>query len=236
LSRTKINDIGYLVYPWINGKANNIVSERHCLKIVEILAKMHRIDLQILEISKPVFDMHSDDKITQLTIKAIDSSCPFALTLKEMLPDLLIANNAFKKAIPILEKEVVVSHGDLDQKNVLWDGENPIIIDWECARKLNPTYEIINAALDWAGVTANFNELLFKKMMDAYKQSGGIIDKASLEASFYGVLGNWINWMVYNIERSCNDANNEQKIMGIEQVTAVLLTIQRINNLISKFA
>ena len=51
-----------------------------------------------------------------------------------------------------------------------------------------------------------------------------------MTASFYGVLGNWNNWMVYNIERSCND-DKEQKAIGIEQVTAVLSTIQRINDL-----
>ncbi|WP_317957411.1 phosphotransferase [Paenibacillus chitinolyticus] len=28
---------------------------------------------------------------------------------------------------------MVISHGDLDPKNVLWDKIDPILIDWECA-------------------------------------------------------------------------------------------------------
>jgi predicted Ser/Thr protein kinase len=38
----------------------------------------------------------------------------------------------------LLNKNTVVSHGDLDQKNVLWDKTGkPILIDWESACKIN---------------------------------------------------------------------------------------------------
>lgn len=39
-------------------------------------------------------------------------------------------------------------------------------------------------------------------MIQTYSNSGGQLDKAVLEAAFNAVLGNWINWMVYNIERA----------------------------------
>lgn len=100
-------------------------------------------------------------------------------------------------------------------------------MDWESARKLNPTYEIVNAGLDWRGITGEFNQNLFKSIIDAHQHAGGIIDNVSFEASFYGVLGNWINWPVYNIECSCSHNMSEQRIMGIEQVLQVLPTINR---------
>jgi len=69
-------------------------------------------------------------------------------------------------------------------------------------------------------------------MIAYYQHAGGIIDNVSFEASFYGVLGNWINWLVYNIERSCSTP--EQRVIGIEQVLQVLPTITRLKALIPR--
>ena len=115
----------------------------------------------------------------------------------------------------------------------LWDNnDNPILIDWECARKLNPTHEVVNASLDWSGITTSFNQALFIEMMRAYTAAGGSLDQSLLQAAFNGVLGNWINWMVYNIERACMEQECEQKTLGIEQVNQVLKTIVKLKDII----
>ncbi len=126
----------------------------------------------------------------------------------------------------------MIGHGDLDQKNVLWtENKEALFIDWESARKLKPTYEIVNAALDWSGVTTDFEIKLFHKTLSSYSQSGGFIEKRTVEAAFYGVMGNWMNWMVYSINRAINQTDLEQKNIGIEQVMQVLPTILRIKTL-----
>lgn len=232
-----IDDVGFLVYPWIVAKAldKDIVSESPALQIAVILARLHEINLQVPEILEPEYDIHTNDNLIALTQRAEEYRCSFSMLLNMHLADLLSANTAYHQAVPVLKKHSVVSHGDLDQKNVLWDkANNPILIDWECARKLNPTYEIVNGSLDWSGITTQFNPELFNKMIQTYKIAGGIINKSDFEASFYGVLGNWINWFAYNIERSCNPIDSEQRLMGIEQVTQVIPTILRINDLIKK--
>ncbi|WPY00716.1 Putative aminoglycoside phosphotransferase C-terminal domain protein [Candidatus Trichorickettsia mobilis] len=115
---------------------------------------------------------------------------------------------------------------------MLWtDKKQPLLIDWESARKLNPTYEIVNAALDWSGVTTNLKINLFHKMLKSYSESGGLIEKCMVEAAFYGVMGNWINWTVYNINRAINQTDLEQKNIEIEQVMQVLPTILRVKTL-----
>lgn len=232
-----IDDVGFLVYPWIVAKAldKDIVSESPALQIAVILARLHEINLQVPEILEPEYDIHTNDNLIALTQRAEEYRCSFSMLLNMHLADLLSANTAYHQAVPVLKKHSVVSHGDLDQKNVLWDkANNPILIDWECARKLNPTYEIVNGSLDWSGITTQFNPELFNKMIQTYKIAGGIINKSDFEASFYDVLGNWINWFAYNIERSCNPIDSEQRLMGIEQVTQVIPTILRINDLIKK--
>lgn len=223
-----IDEIGFLAYPWVDAKAldQNAVSENHALKIAEILAKIHCLDLDEPEITETEFPIHANEKIIRLIEK-----CPVEELLKNQ-KNLLAANEAYQNAIPTLKTHIVVSHGDLDQKNVLWDkNDNPILIDWESARKLNPVYEIVNAALDWSGISSKFDKNQFRKMISAYIKAGGIIDERGVEAAFYGVLGNWINWMVYNLERSTS-IDLEQRNIGIEQVTQTLAIIMSLQKLI----
>lgn len=220
---------GFLVYPWINAKAKEDVSEESALQIAVILAKMHQINLQIPELLEPEFDIHSQETIIELIKKS-----EFSNTLKEKQNQILKINQDYQNCISILKKRSVVSHGDLDPKNVLWnDQQKPFLIDWESARKLNPTYEIVNAALDWSGITTSFNKDLFIKMIDAYEEAGGVIDNAEFEASFHGAMGNWLHWMVYNINRSFSP-QSEQKNMGIQQVEQVLGTISRLEKIMIK--
>ena len=234
----EISGTAFLVYPWVDAKAidKDMVSEDHALKIAVILAKLHLINLDIPELLEPEFDVHSSIVIKALIAKAVLTQCSFANLLEQYQEKIIRINEEYHKMIPILKKTIVVSHGDLDQKNTLWDLDNhPFLIDWEAARKLNPTYEIIDASLNWSGITTDyFNQTLFIKMLKAYIQAGSLIDKNIIKAVFYGILGNWLNWMVYNIERSCkNDIENcDQQKLGIEQVHQVLPTIIRLEELI----
>lgn len=233
-----ISDTAYLVYPWVNATAldKDVVSENHAIKIAKILAKMHLINLHFNKMVDTEFDIHPNEKIINLINQSATCKCPFADRLKESQNFIIDINSAYRSAIPILKEDSVISHGDLDQKNVLWDHNgNPLLIDWESARKLNPSYEIINAALDWCGITTKtFNEGLFVKMIQAYTKAGGKINQKHLHASFYGILGNWLNWMVYNIERACVRPNElSQKSLGEEQVQQVLVTLSRLAPLVT---
>jgi thiamine kinase-like enzyme len=224
---------GFIVYNWVTGKIQKTVSETHAIKIAEILAKIHLINLDVPEIAGPYLNLHTNDKITELASNSMKLNCSFAQNLNENLEDIVVINDTYKKFIPTLKKHYVVSHGDLDQKNVLWDRfNNPNLIDWECAGRLNPTQEIINTSLDWSGIETIFDKEIFAKMINAYQREGGIINEGSLEASFYGSLGNWINWMVYNIERFLNPKDIGQKAISLEQVNSALVTIPRLHKLI----
>ena len=67
--------------------------------------------------------------------------------------------------------------------------------------------------------------------MDTYITAGGHIDKNVLQAAFYGTFG-WINWMIYNIERTCTTEEPEQTALGIEQVNQTLKTIMKLKEII----
>jgi thiamine kinase-like enzyme/RimJ/RimL family protein N-acetyltransferase len=229
-----IDGTGFLVYPWVNANAldQHAVLEPNALKIAEILAKMHCLNLDEPEITQPEFYTHTNQKILELLDKAETFNCPFAADLRKNQKNILAANESYQKAIPILKTQIVVSHGDLDQKNVLWDiDNNPILIDWESACKINPTYDIINTAFYWSGITSNFDKDLFLKMIEAYQKAGDVINKEHVIAAIYGSFS-WIGWLAYNIERSCILGESEHKNVGIEQVNQTLATILRLQTVI----
>jgi len=225
---------GFLVYPWVNSQAlhKDTVSEMHALKIAEVLAKIHNINLSVSAVQAHQFHLNTNSEIIALIEKAEKLKCPFSNALKENIDNIILANESYHNALPILQANTVISHGDLDQKNVLWDNQdNPLLIDWECTSKVNPTYDIINTALYWSGITTNFNQGLFIKIINTYQNAGGILDKELVDAALYGTLS-WIGWMVYNIERACSESDPEQKSIGISEVEQVLPTILRLQKVI----
>ncbi|HFC9170714.1 TPA: aminoglycoside phosphotransferase family protein, partial [Legionella pneumophila] len=179
-------DEAFLVYPWITAKTldKDAISEMHALKIATLLAKIHRINLNVPQLSAQEFDIHPNEKISVLIDQSASKNLVFKEQLKSNQRVIIELNDIYQKAIPILQSSSVVSHGDLDQKNVLWDkNDTPFLIDWESARKLNPTYEIVNCALDWSGITTPlFNKTLFIKMLKTYASSGITINQDHLEA------------------------------------------------------
>lgn len=67
-------------------------------------------------------------------------------------------------------------------------------------------------------------------MIHACVAAGGILEKNILHAVFYSVMGNLINWMVYNIKCACLLKESEERKLGMEQVNQVVTTIMKIKN------
>ena len=222
---------GYLVYPWCVGSALDIfeVSRDHALEIACIIARMHRANITVQGASQQHFDVHSEDNILQLVELSREFDREVAKVLRAELPDVLDIVEQQRCAIQKLEHEQVISHGDLDQKNVLWDtGGNPLLIDWESARKLNPTYEIVLEALNWSGIGSQFDRELFWMIISSYRNAGGHIERDAVEASFKCVLGDWVNWLMYNVGRSFDPEDPEQRIIGAQQIQLALSTLHRL--------
>jgi thiamine kinase-like enzyme len=222
-----IDDATFIIYPWVDAKTLNKeeVSALHAIKIAKLLADIHRLNLFAPEIKIVTYDVHTDDEIINLIEHSIALSLPFSQALKTARSVLLNVNKQYQQAIPSLTRCSVVTHSDVDQKNVLWDANcNPILIDWESVRLLNPTYELFIAALDWSGITTGvFNVEVFDAMLTAYQDAGGVVDRTMVNMHFCGIPGHCISWLVYNIRRSLNTNNvYEEQTLAIEQVNQTL--------------
>ncbi len=229
-----IEGVGFLVYPWVHSTVldQHAISEQHALKIAAILAKMHCLNLDEPEITEPKISVYTNEKLIKIIKKAHRFDCPFAVDLKKNQENILAANEAYQLVIPLQNIEAIVTHGDLDQKNVLWDKDNnPVLIDWESACKVNPTYDFINTAFYWSGITTDFNQALFLKMIETYKKAGGVINIDHALIACYGPYS-WIDWLVFNIERACVSRKSENQRIGIQEVNQTLAGILRLQTLV----
>jgi hypothetical protein len=222
---------GYLVYPWTDALAldRKHLSETHALKIAVLMAKIHRADIQVSGLQETPLEPHAEDKIILLVERAIACHARDYQHLEEHLPVFLAIAARQLDARRILAQHRVISHGDLTQKNVLWSAAGePILIDWESARRLNPTHDTLVVALDWSGITSAFEHALFEKFIVAYCGAGGVIDNNFLQAAFDRMLGNWLDWLMFNVGRAIDRVDLEQRALGAEQVDLALATLLRL--------
>ena len=119
-------------------------------------------------------------------------------------------------------------HGDLDHKNVLWDTAGaPLVIDWESAQRLNPTYEMFLEALDWGGITAHFETAPFITFVEAYLDAGGTIHSGEIPAVADAIQGTWVEWLLFNIGRAIGLHDPQQRAIGLQQVDLSISTLLR---------
>lgn len=237
-----IEDTGYLIYPWVEGHTlgRNEISESHALKIAEVIANLHNINMIVPEIEAPHVDIHSNDIIIEAIDRAVLFKCPFANELKENQNIILSMYDNYLDAVPLLLEDTIVSHGDLDQLNVLWDkSDQPILIDWESVRKINPTREIIRTSLSWSGMgisdsPSKSSLTLYSHMLGAYINDGQRLNANHVNAALYSLIGSAVNWMLFNIKLACASDILEEKDRAAGEVNSSIIAIKKAEILIPK--
>jgi thiamine kinase-like enzyme len=225
-----IEGVGYLVYPWAEAAAcsKNGIEQKHALTVAGILAKMHRSNIQVPQLKDlPALPLTSE-RVIDLVQLARERNVRESQLLESRLDDLLEAVDLQAPALAVLQRDQVVSHGDLDHKNVLWDAaDRPLIIDWESARRLNPTYELLLEALDWGGITANFETRPFVTFLEAYLEAGGKIVADEVLAVADAIQATWVEWLLFNVGRAVGLHDAQQRAVGLSQVDLSVSTLLR---------
>ncbi len=229
-----IDDAGYLVYPWTDARAleRDAISTEHVAAVAAVLARIHRSRISLPGLGPAPMESQPDAKVEILVRAALECGLPYATALDCYLPELLAVASAHRAAQGRLAGERVLSHGDLDHKNVLWEeSRRPLLIDWESARELNPTHELLLEALDWSGAASQFDPDRFRIMLQAYEDAGGRIDRQAANAVFDGILGDWLDWLLYNVGRAIDVQYAGQRALAVEQIELALSTLLRLRRL-----
>ena len=91
--------------------------------------------------------------------------------LEQNIEILYELNKKANEAIKCVNENLIISHTDLDRKNVMWRDYKPFIIDWEASGYINPTIELIQVAWYWSGGDVeNLDYNKFEIVVNSYKK------------------------------------------------------------------
>ncbi|GAA0418903.1 hypothetical protein GCM10008934_07130 [Virgibacillus salarius] len=197
-----------------------------------ILANIHKTNFEDLDIEYGgINNGHLKDWYIYLK-EGQEASSEWVGLLKENIDKLYEWDTKSKKATEILSKETVISHRNLDPKNVMWNQGRPMIIDWESAGYINPVQDLIETAVYWSdNGSQNIIEDRFLAFLEGYKNNYGELQAdwiLVLEAGYLGKLG----WLEYNLKRSlrmgCSD--EEEQKLGTTQVKETITELKQYDN------
>ena len=234
----KIDGSYFMVFEWLEGQIlkSEEITDKHCEIIGKILAKIHNIDFSKIEdnerknIDTEYFDWN------RYVPFAEEQNKLYLKELKENIELLYELNKNSVNAIQYSKNNLVISHTDLDRKNVMWQDDKAFIIDWEASGYINPTIELIQVAWYWSGGDIeNIDYNKFEKVINSYKQNyKGNIDKnidVLINADVYGGIA----WIEYNLKRSLGIGNDydEEEIKLAEN--EVIQSLKEIKYNVSQF-
>lgn len=234
----EIDEQHYLVFDWIDGKSLKLdeIKTEHCKKIGTILAKLHMTDFNELDIVN-----HNDKVKNQIDwdyflMKGQENNSKWVNLIQENIKELHMWNQAAIKSAKNLSSNMVISHRDLDPKNVMWNNEEPIVIDWESADYTNPMHELVETAIYWAETeNSEIDKEKFVAFMNGYRNIYGVLEADWREVLLNGFIGK-LEWLEYSLKRSlgieCTD--EKEQLLGTTQVFGTINSLKRYNDMIPK--
>lgn len=220
----------FMVFNWIYGKSifPPNISEAHCFAIGNLLGKIHRLDISVsgVVIDDEVQQLFEWNKYLEMRPK--ENAIWFSI-YEESIENLIKYNLKALNAKAVLSENKVISHRDLDPKNVMWQGSNPYLIDWEAAGYVNPYQELLEVLNYWAddgngGLVKNH----FITLLNAYKKHKGLNGAnwdIVLDSGYEGMLG----WLEYNLKRALGieAASIDEMKIGEQQIVSTIKELQR---------
>lgn len=238
----KINNKYFMVFDWVDGKTLKAeeITEKHCEIIGEILAKIHNIDFTKIEDNtrkKINIEKYEWDKYLKLAKKENKNYCNILEQNIELLYDL---NKKSNEAIKFANKNLIISHTDLDRKNVIWQNYKPFIIDWEASGYTNPTIELIQVAWYWSGGDIeNLDYNKFKIVINSYKKYAKKEIDTDIQKLIYADIYGGLEWLDYNFKRSlCIENNYKQDEIELaeseikQSIEEIKYNVSQINKMI----
>lgn len=225
----ELNGAHYMIFDWVEGTSvfPPMITAENCFAIGEVLGKIHGKQLTIEGVTPDeggvtMFTWDDYQKQSQ-GYEAED----WAARYRQALPDIKTWNQAACNAGEALAKTLVISHRDLDPKNVMWNQNTPWIIDWEAAGYVNPYQELLEVINYWAD-DGNGGLLKghFDALLKAYTQYVRL-ENVDWDAVFAGSCMGMLGWVEYNVKRALRmEAATEEEVqLGKEQVISTIETL-----------
>lgn len=206
----------FYLFKWYDGKAlkSEEIQKYHCERIGRLLAEIHKLEQKKSPYNRNEISVDWDHYINKLA----DKNMELHYLLKENRTLLYESQEKGNAAIKNIPPIISICHNDMDSKNVLWSGNDCLVIDLECISYSSPVMESYELALCWSGYEkCSIDFDLFHCFIDSYTKAGGQLtaDSETLYNSNQGRL----EWLEYNLKRSLGIECSEEEIeTGISEV------------------
>ena len=212
----------YMVFNWIDGKSIFApdIYEKHCVDIGDILGKMHSLNIIVDGVvsEEAETSLYEWEKYLQLAKGQDITDKVWMVQYEKSLNDIIEWNKQVCQVQENLVQNQVISHRDLDPKNVMWNNDTPFLIDWEAAGYVNPYQELLEVINYWVDDgKGNLDKSYFDAIVKAYGKHMKLADvewDEVLAGSYMGMLG----WLEYNVKRSVGiEVSGDEEIKDAEQ-------------------
>lgn len=180
----KVNSNYYMVYDWMPFEKTNTVTKELCYVMGNTLAQIHNNKISF-ERDEPIRKENYRHFSSIELKKCFEGSGFLGLPLLFKIHG--IQKKAFNSYVD-LNSPPIVSHCDLTLRNVLWNKNEPIVIDWDAAGYINKEKDLMQTLLSWCIVNNCIDNDLMEGFMDGYFSGGGDIDRSQIENAYYSVF------------------------------------------------
>ena len=234
----EIDDMIIMVFPWVEGRTltSEQITPEHAKKIGTMLAGIHTANIKLMDLSIPEVSSIAEEQWHSHINSGLDHQLPWAIAANENLSNLITWSHESREAKQQLREHLIISHRDIDSKNVLWNhNEDPILIDWESAGFINPTAEAISMAIEWSGLTnLVFKPANFSAALKAYCSNCDNLLEKDVYNAIYSLIGGYLDWLEFNMSRSLDSHHVDEKHTALQETIKTLEKLNFLNNSVEK--
>lgn len=209
-----------LAYPWLDARslfAPEIGAE-HCRKVGHLLGQIHHADFRLEGVEREVSTRSLYDWRGYLAM-AREQKVPWLSDYEAMVANLSRWDQSAVDAMEAVNAFQVISHRDLDPKNILWQGTNPLIIDWEAAGYVNPYQELLEVMNYWCrDKEGSYSTTLCHTLLQEYIQFMDL-QNADWEPVFACSYDGMLGWLEYTLKKALGlEGDETDRIQGAQQL------------------
>ena len=185
------------VHEWVPGEPVRArdVTHRDIETIAGVLARLHAIPAPAVYAST-----------APSTARDWRGSLPKDLASPDLLTTIALMEDMVQLGHTTSGPERVMSHRDLDGKNVLRVSTGELLlVDWDAAGPVVAEWDVVSTALDWSNVrNGDISTERFDLFLAAYVDGGGE-PRPITTSSFAGWCEGVLDWLWFNLERSTDN-------------------------------
>lgn len=218
----------YLLLDWVDGKTLSAdqIRPTHARQIGVQLGRLHGLSVATTGFSQPDTSSMPIDWNGYIEEGKRQQSDWLQLLVEEQEQLQRLERLALEAKLQLPE-DWIVSHRDLDPKNVLWTTNGPVLIDWESAGLIHRAVDVFETACYWSKRKDDtFDRDRFNAVLASYTINQRLPDIDWLHVIDISVQGK-LDWLKFNLDRSLGKRSvpEAERTLGTEQV---LLTIKEL--------